>query len=340
MSMGRKSKIHTNGRLHATRAQKLPPELQPLFKKSTLLEWLTIFYLLSVAILMYITLGTSQAMKVAWLEDIFSIVPAISFLVAARFYDRKPTGRFPYGYHRAYTIAHQLGSFALLGIGLFVFYDSAKGLLSADRPTIGSTFIFGQQLWMGWIMIAVLLWSAIPAMILGRVKLPLAYKLHNKILYTDANTQKADWETALAAIAGVIGIGFGIWWADGVAACFISVSIIVDGAKRLWSAMADMLDEVPTHIDKEELHPLIDKVHSAVNNMLWVSEARIRMRESGAMFLTEIWIIPADTERMMERIEDTIAELKRLDWKIKDIVVMPVRQFDGQPDIKERPVTE
>src|SRR5690606_33426712 len=131
-----------------------------------------------------------------------SMVPAICFLAAGRYKDKRPSYRFPFGYHRSYSIAYQLGAFALLSIGVYIFYDSVSTLVKGERPTIGSMQILGQQVWMGWVMIAALLWSAVPAMILGYRKIDIAKRLHNKILHTDANTQKADWQTAVAAILG------------------------------------------------------------------------------------------------------------------------------------------
>ena len=63
-------------------------------------------------------------------------------------------------------------------------------------------------------------------MFLGRAKMKLAQKLHDKVLYADADMNKADWMTAVAAMVGVAGIGIGLWWADSVAALVISASIL------------------------------------------------------------------------------------------------------------------
>src|SRR3546814_16898713 len=82
-------------------------------------------------------------------------------------------------------------------------------------------------------MIPALIFSAVPAMILGHLKLPLAKALYDKALYTDAKTNKADWLTELAAIAGIVAIGYGYWWADAVAAIIISFEIVHDGYVHL-----------------------------------------------------------------------------------------------------------
>lgn len=311
-----------------TRKHELPKSLIPDYKKAKKLEWWTIVYLLSVIVIMYVTMKSSQAMKAAWLEDILSMIPSICFLVAGKYHDKEPDRHYPFGYHRVYSIAYQLGAFALLSIGVFIFYDSLSSLISGERPTIGSIVLFGYQVWIGWMMLLALLWSAIPAMILGYKKIGISKRLHNKILFTDANTQKADWETAVAAILGIVGIGFGFWWADSVAACFISISVIMDGWKRIKGAVADLIDKVPTTLEKGEVHPLVEKVHHAVLQNDNVKDARIRMREAGEIFFTEIFIIPKNNEKLTQDINTIIKSVKELDWKILDITIMPVTEFD------------
>jgi divalent metal cation (Fe/Co/Zn/Cd) transporter len=43
---------------------------------------------------------------------------------------------------------------------------------------------------------------------------------------------RADWMTASAAMVGVIGIGFGIWWLDSAAAILIALDVVRDGDRR------------------------------------------------------------------------------------------------------------
>ena len=61
--------------MNVAAARELPPDRQEANKKAIRLEYITIAYLLSAIFFIYITLGSSQAMKTAWFEDILSIVP-------------------------------------------------------------------------------------------------------------------------------------------------------------------------------------------------------------------------------------------------------------------------
>jgi divalent metal cation (Fe/Co/Zn/Cd) transporter len=107
----------------------LPPDKHQKLLQAVRLEWISILYLLSAIVVLYFTLGSSQAMKAAWVEDILGLTPPIAFLVASRVRNRQPNDRFPYGYHRATTIAYLCASVALLGLGAFILYDSISKLV-------------------------------------------------------------------------------------------------------------------------------------------------------------------------------------------------------------------
>lgn len=314
--------------MYLTQAFELPPDLQERLEKAKKLEWITLFYLLSVVVVMYVVLGNSQAMKAAWLEDTLSILPSIAFLTATKIYDKEATNRFPYGYHRVFSIAYLSGAFALFGMGCFLLIDSSMTLLYAEHPTIGSMKLFGRQIWMGWVMIAALLYSSLPAMLLGFKKLPHAKALHNKILYTDAEAQKADYMTAFAAILGIIGVGFGLWWADAVAALFISFSVLHDGFTQLKTAILDLMDRHPVHIESREKDELVREVENLVRSWPWVDEAKVRLREHGQIYFGEVFVIPRPNANIVTEIEDGVQALLDYHWKIHDIVITPVATLD------------
>jgi len=309
----------------------MPPDVQEVQRRAIRLEWITIAYLLSAITAIYFTLGSSQAMKGAWLEDMLSLAPPIAFLVSARVRYRPPDARHPYGYHRAVEVGFLAAALALLLIGVYLILDSAFDLLKGDHPPIGMVELFDWQVWLGWLMLAALVWSAVPAFILGRLKKRLAAQLHDKVLYADAQMNRADWLTASAAMAGVIGIGFGLWWADAVAAIVIGVDIARDGVKYSRAAIADIIDGQPRRHDEEGGHPLVGKVRRTVGDLEWVQEAAVRMRELGHIFSVEVLVVPVDGEDLVDRVEDAVTRIRDIDWKLQDVVISPVRELDGAP---------
>lgn len=159
--------------------------------------------------------------------------------------------------------------------------------------------------------------------------MPLAKALHTKILNTDANTQKADWQTGFAGIVGIIAVGFGFWWADAAAACFISLPVIRDGFKRLKDSISDLIDQVPTTLEDDDTLDVIDKVYNFMKVENWVKDVRLLMREAGEIFFAEIFVVPVSDRDLVANIEATYAGVKSLDWKIHDVVIVPVSSFSS-----------
>ncbi len=315
------------------RAFELPPELQDCQRRAVRLEWLTLAYMLSAVVLLALTLGQSQAMKAAWIEDLLSLLPPAAFLIASRVRNRRPSAKFPWGLHRAVSVAYLSAALALLVMGAYVLFDSAMKLVLAEHPPIGVISLFGHEVWLGWVMIGALLYSGLPAVFLGRAKLKLADDLHDKVLYADAQMNKADWMTVSAAIVGIIGIGFGLWWADAVAAIFISVDIVHDGYSNVRAAVHDLMDARPRRHDAREYHPIVEQANRLVNECGWVEQGAVRLREEGHVFTGEVMVVardpaPAGDRVLVERLEGLADRLLELDWKLHDIVVVPVREID------------
>ncbi|MDQ2676249.1 MAG: cation diffusion facilitator family transporter [Actinomycetota bacterium] len=311
----------------------LPPEQAQANRKAIRLEWFTIGYMLSVIVLLYFTLGQSQAMKAAWIEDILTLFPPMAFLVASRFRYRPPTERFSFGYHRAISIAYLISAFCLAFLGLFILYDSIERLIAGVHPPIGLVEVFNQQIWLGYLMIAALLYGAIPPIILGRMKQPLAETLHDKVLNADAAMNRADWLTAFAAIAGIIGIGLGIWWADAAAAIVISLDITRDGFKHVRASVGDLMDDQPATYDEAERHPVIGLLEQELAAVEWIEESALRLREQGHLISGDVWVVPAgDGAGLPERLEALGERLTSLDWRVHDLALAPVASLEDVPE--------
>ncbi len=262
-------------------SRELPgPQRQALQRAQRLCGW-TLLWMGLVSVMMYLVMGGSQAMKTALVEDILSLVPSIAFLIASRFRRKGVDGEYITGRERAFDINFLISAVALTGVGLALVYDGVHTLLTATRPVVGSVVIAGHVVWQGWLMIAALVLSALPPVILGHKKLKLAKALSLKPLHTDADMSKADWQTAAAGIIGVAGIGMGWWWADAVAALAIAGSILRDGAGNLRMAVRDLHDARPQKLDRSDPDPLPAQLCEAIGALPWVHGCAVRLHEEG-----------------------------------------------------------
>jgi cation diffusion facilitator family transporter len=301
----------------------LPEAQREALRRAIHLEWTTLAVLAVIVTMMYLALGNSQAMRVAWIEDMLSFLPPIAFLVATRIIRLRPTEEHPYGFHRATAIAHLVAAVALLVMGAYLVIDSASGLITAEHPTIGGIELFGSTIWLGWLMILVLVISAIPPVFLGLAKLKLAKLLHDKVLYADADMNKADWSTGVAAVVGVLGIGVGLWWLDAVAALAISGSILHDGIKNLRGAVGGLTDTRARTYDDSEPDPVGDRIDTLLEGLSWVEQAKSRVRDQGHVFHVESFVVPKHGKApSLDEIERARRAAIELDWKVQDMVIV------------------
>ncbi len=306
-----------------------PPEQQVALRQARRWAWITLGYLASVIVVMYLAMGSSQAMKTAWLEDVLSLAPSIVFLIATHIAVWPPSKRFPYGFHRVVSIAFLVASLALFGMGAWLLIESITKLVQAEHPTIGGVTLFGHTFWLGWLMLPALVWSAVPSIVLGRKKLPLANTLHDKVLHTDANMNKADWMTAAAAMVGVIGVGLGYWWTDAAAAAIISLDILYDGGKNLRQVVFDLMDERPTTVDRATPDELPEKIRRRLKLLPWVKDAAVRMREEGHVYFGEAFVVPRDETNLAAKLQHASQVCRDLNWRVHELVIMPTPALEA-----------
>ncbi len=264
----------------------LPVELRDDLRKAKRLEWWTLAWMGSVVAIMFAVMGSSQAMRTALFEDVLSLVPAITFLVAARLEPKEPTDKYPFGFVRVNSLAFLISASVLTLLGAWLLIDSLMTLVAQDHPTIAPIELFGERIWLGWLMVGALAYSIIPPLVLGHLKLPVAKRLRDKVLHTDALMQKADWMTGLAGIAGILGVGMGLWWADAAAAAFISLSILHDGVQNMRTAAAELLDGAPRALETSDMADDARRLHGRLQAR-W-PQAEIRLRESGRYLIASV----------------------------------------------------
>lgn len=180
-------------------------------------------------------------------------------------------------------------------------------------------------------MIAVMAVIVIGPLVYGPAKLKLAPVLHNKLLFADADMAKADWQTNAASIIGVLGIGIGWWWLDGLAALFISFGIIWDGFRNTRSAVRDLIDQRARTYDDEEPHPLIDQIGESMRRQRWVRDVGVRIRDLGQVFHVEVFVVPASRRLpTLAKLRAATEALSELDRKIEDVAIIPVTRIPDE----------
>jgi divalent metal cation (Fe/Co/Zn/Cd) transporter len=167
--------------------------------------------------------------------------------------------------------------------------------------------------------------------LIGRLKQPLAARLHDKALKAEAEMNRDEWISEAAAIAGILLIGFGFWWGDAAAAAFISLEIVRDGWHNIRQVVGDLMDEAPTVMGRRELEPLTQRVRETAGQLPWVERAAVRLREQGRALTGEVFVVPRlATEDLTHQLEAATAELRNLDWRLHGLLVIPVPRIESE----------
>jgi cation diffusion facilitator family transporter len=314
------------------------PEAAGELRKAHRLAWVSIAYICSTIAMLFLVMSGSQALKTELSGELLSLIPPILFLVGDKISRREPNERYPFGYERAVSAGYVGAAVALLGVGAFLLFDGAMKLAMKEHPTIGGFPLFGHVVWTGWLGIAVLLWSGIPAFFIGRAKRRSAEVLHDKTLAADAEINAADWQSAAAAIVGLIGVGFGLWWADAVAAVLISAEIIHSGWSELRTALGDIMDSKPQDILSKEDENLPATLTDRLRAEPWVSDVVVRVRERGREFTAEAHVVPASDDGLVDRISEASSRAREIDPRLAELTIAPVRELPDDVKKARQPV--
>lgn len=263
-----------------------PREIREAMKSARRLEWWNIGWTVTYVTAIGLAMGSSQAMRTAWVEDMLGLIPPIVFLISERYERRGANRNFHYGYDRVNGLGFLIAAVALAAVGLLLLKDSVMALMSQEHVTIGTVRLLGHDIWLGWFMLAAQVYATIPPLIIGYKELPLAETLRDKLLHTDALMNKANWQTGVAGFIGIAMLGFGFWWADAVAAIVISASIIYDGWRALKIATSELVDGVPRELGSDKLAKDAAGIEKALKKAF--PGAKIKLRETGRYIRAEV----------------------------------------------------
>jgi divalent metal cation (Fe/Co/Zn/Cd) transporter len=138
----------------------------------------------------------------------------------------------------------------------------------------------------------------------------------------------ADWQSTGAAAVGIVGLAAGVWWLDAAAAIFIAVSVIGDGVRNTRRTAGGLLDRMPTEMGSDHVVDLVGAVEAHAQRVSWSQDVEVRLREEGTLYAGEVFV-GAEGQVGIDQLDELTHELRRLDWRLQEIVVVPVKAAEG-----------
>jgi hypothetical protein len=88
------------------------------------------------------------------------------------------------------------------------------------------------------------------------------------------------------------------------------------------------MDARPRRHDAREFHPIVERINEELQKVDWIEAGAARLREEGHVFTGEVLVVPRTEDHLLDRLEELADHLLSLEWKVYDIVVVPVREID------------
>jgi len=190
------------------------------------------------------------------LADVFTSVPLwIAFVLSRRQADR----RFTYGYGRAEDLAGVTVVLFIIASSVFAGYQAAQKWFTHTPTT---------HLGLG---MAAALIGAVGNEIVATYKIRVGKTIGSAALVADGQHSRADALTSVGAFLGILGVFWGLPWADPLMGLLISMAILYiawDTGREVFARMMDAIE--PEAVEQ------IERVAGAIDGVHGVDEVRAR----------------------------------------------------------------
>ena len=221
----------------------------------------------------------------------FDVVASGFALVAVRTARRPADEDHLYGHGRAENLAAYTEGLVLLVTAGGIAVEAVRRLLGHPATVNAAGYAIA-------LLLAAMAVEAIRAVVLraaGRAA-------GSDALAADAQNRVADVLASLGVVAGLVGVRYGFWWADSVAALVVAALIGVAAVRILWQSGDELMDRAPAGAEAG--------LRRAIGGVSGVREIRgIRVRRSGGRLLADARVSTRRTlsveaaERLTERVQ-------------------------------------
>ena len=94
--------------------------------------------------------------------------------------------------------------------------------------------------------------------------------------------------------------------------------------------LPDLMDQRARTTSDDDVHPLAAESAARLRALPWVGDAAVRMRDMGQVFHIEAFVVPRRTRVTLEQLDDAHRLLTASDWKVQDVVLIPMRTLPNE----------
>lgn len=226
------------------------------------------------------------------LHNLSDVSTSLVVFIGFRVSKRPATPSNPYGHDRAEDLAG-------LGVGLVIWVSA----LFAAVVSIHKLTVHGHTSHVGFGIAAAVV-GVVGNQLVARYKGRVGRRIQSATLVADAQHSWLDALSSAGALLGLIGVGFGLSWADGVAGLLVTVFIAHVG----WEVTSDLIVHLMDGVDPD----LLAAVETAAVTVPDVEHVHVRARWAGRSLLVEVegFVAPGTTveasETLGRRVETAV----------------------------------
>ncbi|MDA3780909.1 MAG: cation diffusion facilitator family transporter [Bacteroidales bacterium] len=260
----------------------------------------------SILAILKISIGAISGSLAVLADGIDSTTDVLSFiigLVAAKFVNKPPNEKYPYGYNRAETIAAKSVSFIIFFAGAQLFYSTILRIINHGELFIPSM-----------LAIYVTIFSVFGKASLAFYQFKIGKKVNSKMLMANGKNMYSDILLSLSVLVGLVCVKiFQLPVIDIIIALGISLLIMKTALDIFMETNKELMDGVEDTTIYYKLFDIVESVEGAYN------PHRVRLRKHANMFVISLDIEVDEDITIAQGHEIAVAVEEKIKNKIGNI---------------------
>lgn len=246
----------------------------------------------------------SKALAADGLNNSTDIVVSIAVLIGLRISRKPPDENHPYGHFRAETIAALVASLIMAVVGLQVFIQAVKTVITGEYSTPDSLA--------AWVAIG----CAACMYAVYRYNRKLALRINNNALMAAAQDNRSDALVSIGVAVGIIGAQLGLPWLDPITAVAVSFLIV----KTAWEIFRQSSHSLSDGFDAAHLDVLRPDIQDTPG-VIEIKDLKARVHGSTILLDVVVTVDPQLTVSESHEISDLIEQKMIQDHQIMNVHV-------------------
>lgn len=228
---------------------------------------------LSVAKVVFGTLGNSQALVADGIHSLSDLLTDTLVIIGSRYGSQAPDQEHPYGHQRIETAATLLLALLLVLVGIGIIYDGGLRIVAKDFE-MPSFYV----IWIAALSVAL-------KEGLYQYTKKVGDKIQSKLVCMNAWHHRSDAGSSIVVIIGVIGTWLGFSYFDSIAAIVVGLMIVKMGCFQGWSSVSELVD---TAVDSK----ISDQIKDVITRVPGVIDVhQLRTRSMGDRVLVDVHVL-------------------------------------------------